>query len=424
MLFSLRRMFESATLWNHEMAERHPWWNQRLGVLAVAALVLFLRKTDSFVNPQFWAEDYWPFFADAELHGASVICAPYAGYLHLLPRLIAWSAAHFDPLFSPAVYVWASLGLTLFVVAQVMSDRLALPGRPLLALSLVLVPGCGEIFLNPTNLQWITAFGLLVTFFKRDPVSWSDWVTDGFALIGFGLTGPFSVLFIPLVAYRALSRRSQASWMLCAVALSVASAQFYVWWISHASVPPLMSGPWDPTRAPLMIEQRSLGQLLLGKGAATSAPPLVDAGIGLVALVALVLGLKARKSERPMLGALALVAGIELALVTFRARPDLWAVTDMENGERYFYMPKVIALWWVTILGFSLGETPGTRRWWRGFGYGVLTWILLINYRDFRFPPLPDLHWAEFAAEVRKGKAVVIPTNPGWRYRFPGRNRK
>jgi hypothetical protein len=417
-------MFKSVTLWNHEMAERHPWWNQRLAVLVAAALVLFLRKTDSFLNPQFWAEDYWPFFADAELHGASVIFAPYAGYLHFLPRLIAWSAAHFDPLFSPAIYVWASLGLTSFVVAQVMSDRLALPARPLLALSLVLVPGCGETFLNPTNLQWITAFGLLVTLFNRDPVSWSDWMTDSFALIAFGLTGPFSVLFIPLVAYRALSRRSRSSWMLCAVALSVALAQFYVWWISHATVPPLMSGPWNPARVPLMITQRTLGQLLLGKGAAVSASPLVDAGCGLVALVALFAGFKAPKSEWPMLGALALVAGIVLALATLRARPDLWAPTDMENGERYFYTPKVIALWWVTILGFSLGETPRTRRRWRGFGCGILAWILLINSRDFRFPPLPDLNWARYATEVRKGKAVVIPTNPGWHYRFPGRNRK
>ena len=43
--------------------------DHKFGILILAGLVLLIRKTDAFLNPQFWAEDFWPFFVDANAIG-------------------------------------------------------------------------------------------------------------------------------------------------------------------------------------------------------------------------------------------------------------------------------------------------------------------------------------------------------------------
>jgi hypothetical protein len=70
--------------------------------LVLAALVMFVRKPDSFINPQFLAEDFWPFFAEANTFGPKVLGWPYNDYLHLLPRLIVWLASPLNPAIQPA----------------------------------------------------------------------------------------------------------------------------------------------------------------------------------------------------------------------------------------------------------------------------------------------------------------------------------
>ena len=62
---------------------------ESLLVVVVAAIILFIRKTDSILNPQFWAEDRTVFFLDQYHDGVSSVFQPHAGYLHLVPRIIA-----------------------------------------------------------------------------------------------------------------------------------------------------------------------------------------------------------------------------------------------------------------------------------------------------------------------------------------------
>jgi hypothetical protein len=56
--------------------------------LALAAVILFIRKTNSFLNPQFWGEDALPFFIDSLFTGPRAILISYSGYSHLWPRLV------------------------------------------------------------------------------------------------------------------------------------------------------------------------------------------------------------------------------------------------------------------------------------------------------------------------------------------------
>jgi hypothetical protein len=94
-----------------------PWGQPLFWVgLAGCAAILALRRPDAFAHPQFWAEDGY-FFERNYTLGLKAIFLPYAGYLHLVPRLIAVFASLLDPLWIPAAYVGASLLLTLYVAA-------------------------------------------------------------------------------------------------------------------------------------------------------------------------------------------------------------------------------------------------------------------------------------------------------------------
>ncbi len=61
--------------------------------VAVAAVgLLALRDTDAFLRPDFWAEDGRAFFRGWNMFGWSSFIEPYAGYLHLIPRIVAAAA--------------------------------------------------------------------------------------------------------------------------------------------------------------------------------------------------------------------------------------------------------------------------------------------------------------------------------------------
>jgi hypothetical protein len=64
------------------------------GCVLAAAVLLALRKPWALHTPQFWAEDGSIFMTQDDLLGPRAFLVPYNGYLHLLPRLVAWIARH------------------------------------------------------------------------------------------------------------------------------------------------------------------------------------------------------------------------------------------------------------------------------------------------------------------------------------------
>lgn len=382
----------------------------------LAALVLVVRKPDSFINPQFWAEDFSPFFVEANTFGPKVLGWPYNGYLHLLPRLIAWLAAPLNPAIQPAAYVAAALGVTLFIVAQALSSRLELPGKPWLALAIVAVPHTGEVFLNPTNLQWITALGLMLTLLKRDPETAAEWGMDGGLLVLVGLTGPFSVLLAPLFVARAVMRRTRASWLIAGVVAVTAGIQG--WFICHAPAFP-NPGAWHGANLVGVLSVRLPMMLALGEqwpvklGYAWTAP-LGAAFMGGLIFLSCRRG-RWRGARLLLLAALALwlLAAIK------RARPDTWAFYDTFNGDRYFYGPKVLVLWLVALVIADL-----RNRWRRSLGVALAALAFVANLPAFRFKAMPDLHWASSSEKILAGERIEVPINPGWKVIYPGRPAK
>src|SRR5690349_19367260 len=87
-------------------------------------------------TPRVWAEDGSIFLTQDDQMGLRAWWEPYNGYLHLLPRLIAWIASHTaDVAWWPAIYNGLAYAISVALFARLASRRVELPGKPWLMLS-------------------------------------------------------------------------------------------------------------------------------------------------------------------------------------------------------------------------------------------------------------------------------------------------
>ena len=380
--------------------------------LAVIALVA-LRRSDSLLNPQFWAEDGAIFFAEAERYGGwGLLFHPYEGYLHLIPRVIAAIAlgAGVPLLHLPAFYAWSALAITGCMAWWLQSPRIALPGGWIATLALALIPHNGEIFLTLCNLQWITALGLFALALAADPTSPVSRVGDLLLLIFTGLTGPFVILALPLFAWRAWCRRSCWSGALLACAFACAAAHLPA--LLARSVPPDLPA-WAPFHHAAILGRRVVASLFLGHLPFGELPSIA---LALVVPPLLAWLLWSRRAVLPGGIALLIAALLVLAATGYKGRPDTWTLSEFVNGDRYFFIPKIILIW---LLGaFALTSPPRFRR---AF-FLLLLLPLAVNAPRFFIPPSPDQNWRASCLLIARGEPVWLPILPeGTGVFHPGR---
>ena len=195
--------------------------------------ILFIRKPDAFLNPQFWAEDGTIFFKSALEDGWSSMLDRYSGYFHFYPRLISCLAVELFPIaYQPHIYNFAALLGLLFVVSHLFVPRVNVSFRFVLALLLVLAPTGTEVgvygseaILVLTNTQWYLSLSLLLLLISRPPKRWTGWVFDLSTLLFVGFTGPFLVPFAPLFLARALYEKRVYPTAMCNLATTIAVIQ-------------------------------------------------------------------------------------------------------------------------------------------------------------------------------------------------------
>ena len=165
-----------------------------------------------FLHPAFWGEDAPFYFQTSYLDGwKSITTDTTAGYLTLFQWLVGNISTYFPVSVAPAIFNAASISLTLVIVWLVTSPRLSLPAKPLLALAVVTVPAAYEELATLANSQWIFPIGafaiLLMTPSKNRFVSAAE---IAFVSI-FSLTGPFSLLLLPVCGLQIVFNREDAA---------------------------------------------------------------------------------------------------------------------------------------------------------------------------------------------------------------------
>lgn len=383
------------------------------GTLFAAAVLLVLRRPELVLNPQFWAEDGRVFFKQMHEDGWRSLSIAYQGYYHLLPRLIAALGACFDPSRVPALYFASSFVLNLAAIAWVFSPRIDLPRRSLIALAFVLVPHTGEVLLNITNLQWVLAPGLLLLLLSRDPETPLQWAFDLLALVLLGLTGPFVVIWLPFFAWRVWRRRSFASLFLGLIAALAAGVQIsaYLQFTPPPSEGLLLAEPL--LRTPGL---RIWGSLLLPKPWTKHVPTFVYIAISLFAWGLAFFLSRNPPAKRELRLVLLLSGGLIICAAIYKFRFELNLLQSVHNGDRYFYIPKLLLLWFFI---FELGSPETWRRRLSGIFLSV---CLIASISGYRAKPMVDYHWQNYMADIRAGREVVVPINPpGWNIHFKSR---
>ncbi len=373
--------------------------------------IFLLRISDVVLNPQFWAEDGTIFFRENLCGGPAAIGDAYAGYYHLIPRLIALVTSWFPALFAPAIYLCAALALTALVLYVVQSPRLALPLTPLLALAVVLPPDSLETYGNLANIQWFLALAVVAIVLSRPaPSRVTTSLEIAFVALA-GLTGPFVLMLLPLFAARLLldwkspPARNRASSLTAAAAIA-ASAQIYA--LVHNPVTTGISPNFPkngiadvPLIAAAAFFNHTFGPLLSSLSLRTMAwAGVLEIAVFLTLILISLRSVQLRFERLSLLyfGSVVLLASL------YKFKDTLLALVPLNNGPRYFLLPTIVASW----LMISVWREPKIGV----LARMVLTLLLISTLAGFERAPLLDQHWAYWAKKLEAGDKPRIPINP------------
>lgn len=146
-------------------------------LILCACFILFCRRPEALLEPQFFAEDGTIFFKDAyELPFWSSITKTYAGYFHAIPRLLAAYVSLFPAKYAPLLYNSFSL-----VIAAVSCSWIWLPhfrhlirsdfARLLLVFIFLLSPN-QESLMKLSYVQWYILLWLTLCCFMLPVKNW------------------------------------------------------------------------------------------------------------------------------------------------------------------------------------------------------------------------------------------------------------
>ena len=222
-------------------------------LFAVAFVLLALRRPDALINPQFWAEDGVEFFYTQVAYGTwHALVQPHAGYLHLIPRLVAAGSSVFPARVVPLVY-----NLSAFSIAAWSCTIFSLPWcRPLLRsdsqrtlLCLLMATSfyADELIGTITNAQWFLFVpALLILILPAEKPERSPgrvtWVAAGLVFL-IGLSAPLVAILLPVAVWTA-KRRGRRAALVPAVLILATFIQVGVTLLGHSSERP---GPRQPT---------------------------------------------------------------------------------------------------------------------------------------------------------------------------------
>jgi hypothetical protein len=390
---------------------------QWFAVPVIALAILIVRETDTFTNPQLWAEDASLFYIQAVDLGLASVWLPYNGYLHAIPRLLSLIGPLVDPLWLPATCTWLSALVVMLAVAHTLSPRLDLPYKAALALAIVLVPHSGEVYGNLTNTQWFSAIVLLQMALKRDGTTTLQRVGDVVIVLLTALSGPFCVMFLPAFLWRLWRTRTLTSAVVVGAVVMSAAIQLHFIMQMQSTALHYETGPINTVGLFLVVARRVALAVLTGGAVLPIAPKWSAAIAGLGALAAMaVLCLRRRQYREAKLVLWLAIAAVLIVSIP-RCRFDMLRFENLTDNDRYFFIPKLLFCWLLIL-------EAAAPRWHGRIFQGVLAIALAANLSILRIPPQPDHRWREQCEPMRRGEKADIPITPtGWIFQYPGRPR-
>ncbi|GAA2598702.1 hypothetical protein GCM10010399_31660 [Dactylosporangium fulvum] len=206
----------------HEATGTPPRGRGRSIALTTAAVVVgtaasLLRQPGPGALNTIWAEDGEIFLTQAVRDGAGAFTTSYAGYYHLVARIVAAVAAVLPAAWAGAVLaVGAALITTVFAVAVYHLSGEHLPSR--LARLVVSVPVAvlpmaqGDVLNSPANLHW-TGLYLLFWLLVSRPATTAGRVLACAGIVLVTASDILTGVYVPLAAFVVWFHRDRYAWI-------------------------------------------------------------------------------------------------------------------------------------------------------------------------------------------------------------------
>ena len=398
--------------------------------IVLSVLILVYRKPEALTKPQFWAEDGLIFFQQCFQVGARSIFIPYAGYLHLIPRIAALLtfhglSYHYMPLGYNIANLILFLGLVCFIWRRTAFDPYT---KFFMTLALTLVPVGSEMVFCLTNVQWYT--NLFIPLFFIAGYNRKYAVFDGVILFLVGLSGPFSMVFLPAVGAivwfrsRKFGQWKYERWFLF---ISVVTALIQLLVLTSSSARP--SG-WNTVQKIAHSSRMLYMQVTTPLGISKLYSDPIHHGLFAVLLLA-VLGwillcwrrLRTRMDYLPFFLMLATICDVAANVYSLDPGNEPY-LNPLNYSMRYFFGPCVLFFWSVFAYLSTPGETTettGKAGEIRNLGFLLLyTYYTVVLVLTIPIWPMVDEHWPEQAKKIEsleKGH-LEIPINPDFHWKI------
>lgn len=396
------------------------------GAFLLAFLIMFSRRPDAVLLPQFYAEDGTFWYADAYNHTWRCLFMAEAGYLHTVPRLVALFALPFPLAAAPAVmnafaFFFQILPINVFLSSRFSS--VALNVRILGSLLYLAIPNSFEIHANATNIQWHLALLAAMVILAKPPVN-LGWRLFDFAVLG--LASIDSPLGIPLGALAAamwwIRRERHAKWQLAALVPGTAIEVGFLL-LSHsrraasngASLLRLGSILGGQVFISGILGVRTFIQWHFGHASFLLAVQLLAAAVGLAITLYALRYAPVELKLLILFAAAVLAMALRHPLASMEAVSGQWELLRIPGfGNRYYFFPMLAffaSLIWMAVKPASTSRLP------RFLALGILVLLPIGICRDWKYKPFVDFHFSDYVEVFERatpGTKVLIPTNPIW----------
>jgi hypothetical protein len=382
-----------------------------LALFAVAVLLLFLKSPDAILHPQFWAEDGFIFFAQQLTVPWPLVFTPYSGYLHAIPRIVAWGASWFSPVIAPLVYNVAAILINAFCISFVSLRLKGWFAGPAVFLAFFIVPTVGDIFGTLTNVQWFVQFVIAsVCLFPPQQDSRATWLSPmGFAALGLAaLTGPFSILISVAAFFAKFVLRLPIPRLAPLITATGACVQIVVMLGSRLYNNTSIYELGNDKLRELGIER--LHEFYLD----TILAPFSSFHLVLLLLifsitVAVIIDAVRRPSVAGSISSLLVSVGLSQPILAYLKQHGTHTLTATSH---YFYFLSVVVIWvgWQLLVEYL----PTYRLLGAACIVAAFGTALMAEPNFFRRQPLRDLKWASYAEQIRARchSELIVLVNP------------
>lgn len=404
-------------------------------VFLICVVLVSAKCPDALRNPQFWAEDGAVFYAEQFGHRWPLLFTPYAGYLHFIPRLIAWLALGVQPVHVPLVYNLSAIIIQALCIAYSVKRMSPLYGRVVALLAFFLTPTMGDQFGTITNIQWISQFALIFGVLSSGldrPYRLGDGAAAALVLVA-SLTGPFSVIhaiFLTFLWLFASVGRSHAYLQRFAdpvgrivsgveptrlVALFLgAAAQLVTMATNSIRTPTELYTLTGKERELLGLTNLNSEYLRILWNWHSLEQRMVGVVYTIIFILALVVALRQVRVETSLNMLLLSIGAVQPFIAYFKQQHMPYTLSAINH---YSYFFGVIA--YCCAMTMLLSIRIRHRLVLIGSAAACLI-LFFVRYPNFLIrPSLNDLNWSSYAANIAAGERnVVVPINPDWRAVF------